>query len=181
VSSNINKLLYRQAVIWVGSAVAPALPALGVITSVILYFVTFLEIKVSKHFPDKPIADASRNVFNHLTLLVTLTLSVVPIVLLLLESDFYCGPSWSEPLAAGLEMWRLFPIDGVRNATELINQYLALLLLGVLVLVLIVLYLAVQVIKKYRRKSRNRKAIERTATEQKQKQEKRFEAASLLV
>ena len=47
VAQNVIDMLYRQALIWVGSLVCPMVPLLGTINNLILYFVKYFVVRKS--------------------------------------------------------------------------------------------------------------------------------------
>jgi len=92
VSDSVNQVLYRQVLIWIGTALSPMLPLLGIVSNLLLFFIKYIMCRLTVKFPKNPMANAKSSVFNQAMLLITLIFSMIPGIAFLLKEDHTCGP-----------------------------------------------------------------------------------------
>ncbi|TPX31906.1 hypothetical protein SmJEL517_g04855 [Synchytrium microbalum] len=90
--SNTLELVYRQALIWVGSIYSPVVPLLGVVTCLILFYAKYYTLLYFGE-PPKMIHNSSKQSFWFLAFMgCTLVLSGFPIWWAMLRIPSSCGP-----------------------------------------------------------------------------------------
>mmetsp|Transcript_8748 Transcript_8748/g.12950 ORF Transcript_8748/g.12950 Transcript_8748/m.12950 type:complete len:811 (+) Transcript_8748:37-2469(+) len=181
VSDAINQVLYRQVIIWIGSALCPMLPLLGVVSSILLYLLKYVMSLISIKFPKNPMANAKGSIFNLSMLLLTLMLSLIPGIFFMLKKDNNCGPfrfdshpynTTSIPTTGFNVISNFFQNDSNLTAwapyLEILDVITNPLVLYVAILILmIILFFTFQRLRMYRTQSMIE--IERTRTERQDK------------
>jgi hypothetical protein len=92
-SSAVIALLYRQALLWIGTTMCPMLPLLGTISNFVLFFVQYIMMALTCKFPENPVANAKSHAFTFILMLLTMVFSLVPVFYFMLQpADIKCGP-----------------------------------------------------------------------------------------
>lgn len=173
VADSVNQLLYRQALIWIGTALCPMLPLLGMISNILLFFIKYIVCRWTIKFPKNPMANAKSNAFNQFMLLLTLILSLIPIIAFLLKGDHDCGPfenlGGADTIVSDfLRNYHYFKDNG---AWKIFNSAIrsTLILYIIIIVCLILLFFIVQKLRMYR--SRWILELQRVELEKKEKQD----------
>eukprot|EP00762_Andalucia_godoyi_P001081 ANDGO_01999.mRNA.1 Transmembrane channel-like protein 1 len=136
-SSEVNELIYRQGLIWIGTCVSPMMPFLGALSNVVLFYIRkWIVIKTCRP-PSRPWAVASATSFFLWFLLFTLFIAALPTTWFMQRSSStVCGPhvGVSSPWASIPQQISYAP-NYVQYAIEYIGSPLVL---GPAVLVLAV-------------------------------------------
>ncbi len=99
-SGAVISLLYRQALLWIGTTMSPMLPLIGVVSNFVLFFVQYIIMAITCKFPENPIANAKSHSFTFLLMLLTMVFSLVPVFYFMLQpADVACGPYVSYAVA----------------------------------------------------------------------------------
>lgn len=150
-ASEVNDLIYRQGIIWIGAPYSPMIMALGCLSNFLLFYVNKSVTTSTCRPPERPWGVSQISSFFMGFLLLTLLIVAVPASWFLnRSSSTYCGPhrTYSTP-------WSAIP-DNASHAPYLVSLGLSwlvspLVLGSVLLVLVILLYFKQASLKRWRR------------------------------
>ncbi|KAK3578739.1 hypothetical protein CHS0354_010120 [Potamilus streckersoni] len=103
ISSNVLVLIYRQGLVWIGSFACPVMPVLGMLSSLVFFFMNYLIISKTCRPPIKRWNQSRNTTFFMTFLLTTLAFTIIPAAVVIGNHDIirlgqtenqkqFCGP-----------------------------------------------------------------------------------------
>lgn len=142
ISPNVINVLYRQAIIQVGSMTCPVMPILGTLANLVLFLVMAGWMRSFYHFPSKPMSSSKSSGFLNSALFVHSIVVIMPIIYFLnRQTSGLCGPHRNEkPLNQLEQMFNAFP-DEVQVVFGWITHPLVLTSVLLVLLILFFIYI----------------------------------------
>ncbi|KXS12750.1 hypothetical protein M427DRAFT_391600 [Gonapodya prolifera JEL478] len=144
--TNILELVYRQALIWVGTTYCPIIAILSVISSSLIFYIKYIAIMVWGDPPKELYSSSGQTNGFLIFMCLTLFLSASPVWYAITMLPPSCGPhlvnAFVTPFQYTLRMWDVIPawIDTLPTAPRWALNFAGSAALTVPILIVLLLY-----------------------------------------